>query len=152
MKPYENQARKAAGEFVRGFAPWTWFFTLTFRRGVNAEHVEQAARDWLRIIAREVVREHVPAAWGVECGAGGNWHVHGVLSIATGADVLKVAARHAWHARDDANGILDLQDYDPKRGGAGYAVKDGVWFLDTCCPRYPRCRRKGGCKEVGQKR
>lgn len=85
------------GAFFKNLRPWQWFTTLTFDRPVGRAHALAAFRDWLRLLAREVVHAHVTALWVLERGASRLFHVHALLHVDGRAHVTPAdRIRSAW--------------------------------------------------------
>lgn len=146
-----RRRRRAAAEFVRGLAPWTWWIAVTFTGHVSRNTAHRALRVWLSALARSH-GEHLPVAWALEPSYINGWHAH-VLLACGGATITAREIEQAWKSAHTRAGIPWLRRYnarhgDPTRGAADYLVKGGEWDVNVACPRPPPCRRRAGCREA----
>lgn len=138
-------AIQAAAAFIEGVAGWRWWVTLTFRGAVGRATALECLKGWLRAIAKEHVREHVPFAFALDLQPSGSPHFH-VLVAWEGDDVRfdAEAGRLLWRRVDPATGFARLAPYDPGGGAAGYMVDHHAeWDVNVACPRRSGCRKQG---------
>lgn len=154
MFPRTRQAfrvRAATGNFISGWAKWSWFITLTFERHVSATHASKALKDWLRSVAK-TIGIHFKVAYATEATSDGVLHFHALIDVPTrsepgddGPFFEPKAATRQWKALSPSGGFTDIKRYRAD-GGAAYYLADGTdWDAGHVCTRERSCRRAGGC-------
>jgi hypothetical protein len=127
----------AGADWVRDYAEWRGFWTLTFAEPVTRPNAWRILREFLRSIARFWVRSHFKVLIAIEEHASGAPHFHVLIDVNVGKDAVNKAWKH-----DPSCGFTEIRAYDPARGAAAYVVKERNWTAGVMCPRLSECRRK----------
>lgn len=140
------------GRFIRDFADWGWYATLTFDDYVHSGEALKTLKSWLRTLAREHVRDHIRVAYCIErtplCGS---WHFHLLIAAPPrlrqqrfGFDVR--VAHLAWRQASAAAGFTQFRRYKPGMGASFYLAATEQWEIGVVCSRRSACKRRG-CTE-----
>jgi hypothetical protein len=136
--------REEGGIFVRDYARWTVWGTVTYWRDkVSDGEVREDMKYFLRSLAKKY-GTHIPFALGMEEQLRGVLHAHLLLVLPgiekdEGAELLR-----AWWGQ----GRSEFKMYVPKENAAYYLAGHWEWYVQTACPRFLPCRRAMGCKEA----
>lgn len=146
----------AAGDFIAGYAPWTYYATLTFKNYVGSWQAQSALKTWSRQLAREHVRTHVKLAYAMEQTKGaGIWHYHLLFDapveyetdVPVGVFDREIADLQ-WKAASPMGGFTRFEKFEPSGAAPYYLTKTASYDVGMVCPRIlSRCRRGGGCPE-----
>ncbi len=136
--------REEGGTFVREWAPWTTWGTVTYWRDqVSEEQVLQETKCFLRALAKKH-RTHFRFALGMEEQHRGVLHAHLLLALPAIDEEAKARRLRARWGR----GRSEFELYEPKEDAAYYLAGHREWWVQTACPRFLPCRRVTGCKEA----
>lgn len=141
---------RAAVDFVHGFARWNTGATLTYSEPVPVARCTADLRAWLRYVARALVRAHVAVAYVLGPQPGGALHFHVLLAVpgVPPAGFIPALAT-AWKYVNPRAGFTRIVRLRSPRAAVRYAVAHHAsWYVDVACPRRPRCRRRGRCREA----
>jgi hypothetical protein len=129
------------GAYIHGERIWSYSVTLTFRYQTGEEKAFHVLREWLRAIARYVVRSHVTFAYAMDEQERGAVHFHLLLAFDPIAQVFRPdLARAMW--RLATNGAhADIKRYHLEEKAAFYLAKHAKWGIEVVCSRSPKCRR-----------
>lgn len=144
-----NRVRKVGVAWLRSFT-WDWAWALTFEKYVPRDRARCALRQWLRVVARDIVGAHCRVAWVIERRRVGElFHIHLQLAPLEGATLDVRAAERAWRACDAVAGYTRCSRYRrgevDERSHEQYLGKAAEWDIAIVCDRRPRCRRRHGC-------
>jgi hypothetical protein len=145
----QRELQTAYGFFLGALAPWDYWVTLTFTEDVHETSALRALKKWMHVIAKEMVRAHVPFAWVMEPQQRGTWHFHVLLAFPDSfQDFHPRRADALWKALHPRAGFTKFDLYDPVQGATFYIAKTGEPDFNVACPRRPKCRRARGCVEA----
>jgi len=142
-----SQIRQASGEFIRDLYPWTYWITLTYLYSASVYQTERDLKVWLRFVARELARDHVPVAWVIDLQQNGRAHIHVLLALPPKMSPSPIRLLQSqWRYLIKGAGGTKCEIYNPADSAAFYMVRhDAEWEVNIACDRSPRCRRSG-CK------
>jgi hypothetical protein len=145
----DRDLQTAYGIFIGDYARWHCWATLTFKENVSEKAAVTALKRWLRRLAAEMVKTHIPFAWVTERQERGTWHLHLLLAFPGAEEKFDAAeADRLWRRSHPLAGFTKLEEYDEDQGAAFYMAKEGEPDLNVACSRPRCCRRRGGCVEA----
>lgn len=125
--------------------PWSWFVTLTHRDEPSEQIAQSRLRAWLRVLAADLFKEHIPYLVGGSFGQSSRSHLHLVIELSRGATQLeRDTALGLW----GRNGNARIDVFDPTQGGVRYVLSHPWWDRNVACTRANRCKRSLGCCEA----
>lgn len=137
--------QEAGGEFIRGFAKWRLWVTITFRSPIHPALALETHREWLRALAK-AESAHVACAYVVDQHRSGAPHIHALLGELTETlDLDPDHVRDILHRVAPFVGFERIRQYDDQRRASHYIAQKADWEVFVACPRYLPCRRKRGC-------
>ena len=140
----------AAADWIRDWAPWDTWATLTFERPASFEQCEADRRKFLRFVARDVARDHVRVFWAMGPQSNGRPHYHMLLAAPAGMHgSQRRALETGWSCTSSRTGFARVVQLTDPGNRAHYAVRRHAhWDITAACPRPPRCRRRRGCLQA----
>lgn len=111
--------RSLRSQCAKDFAQfdWTHFCTLTFRKPTNIETAAKRFRTWTRRLEQRA-QHRINYIMAPERHQRGTAHVHAILAGLEGFPSSWLAA--SWV---EMEGRIEIEPYDPERGGAFYLTK-----------------------------
>ena len=137
---------RSVSHFLGGYAPWSWWVTLTFGDDVSEHAAARAFRDWCTALARRVVHDHVPVGWAWELQRRGLPAYHALIAVPVESRFSAALGDAYWKRTHRAAGVTRIERYVRGRGAPWYVAAHRYWDVNVACPRAPVCRRPGrGC-------
>jgi len=140
--------QEAVGRYLHGLAAWRWWMTLTFRRYLPFEEAQSVFKQWLRSVARHLVKEHFVVAWALEVQARGVPHYHVLLATPPMVVVTSTAIQAFWRSADERAGFSRVNRFDLSKRAAWYMAIGPHWDMNVVCPRIDRRCKRRACVEA----
>lgn len=144
---HQGELRHRTVEFIRDFADWRWFITLTFARDVSSKKAHEAVREFLNEVAGNHEHRHIRIALAYEKQFRGRLHAHLLAAPLDGGDFstdARLIERSWLHGDAQVEPVRDRED------AVGYLVKHKHWIPVVACDKQRPCRRKRGCRFDGR--